>query len=622
MAEEQKKIPFWDQVATFPANFWVACSMELLERLAFFGSRAVAPLFLIKTAGENGLGLSYSQKGWIYGIWALIQCLVPMVSGGYTDRYGYRLSLAIAFCINIMGYLLMGFSRPIAQHFIAGGWDGAGFWVFLMAACLVGLGTAIFKPPAQATIAKTTTEETSSVGWGFFYEVVNIGGAIAPMGAAYLRGEIDWNLVFFACAIVTAVNFLPALLLYKEPKKEQRAKEGGDGKAREGEKGVFGTFISSVVTIFGDLRLVVFLGIFSCFWLMFMQLWDLLPNFIDEWVDTTDVAGIFGWFSQSWVLESGQVKPEMVITIDALSIILLVIPISALISRMHKVAAMIIGMVISLIGFVAAGSTGIGWFCCAMVFVFSVGEMVCSPTFSAYVGLIAPKDKKALYMGYSNIPFAFGWFLGNMVGGYLYESVASKFKFAREYLVEHLGMSPDVAQNSALLPNERVMETMARLIEGRDVGTLQGSILHSVEEPLRQTLTGPGQEAYLEQLRELASSLQGAAQPELLQRVQQTLQAPSESALIQALQNGVLDVSYAGMTKDDYVAQVLERLDSVLGTVEPSAVHEATRMLWDLHHPYIVWYYLGAMGLLGTLGMILFYFFTSKVRRVAEPATA
>ncbi len=452
MENTKPKASFLSQIFSLPANFWCACFMEIFERLAFFGSRAVAPLFLVASAGENGLGLNYKEKGIIYTVWALLQCLIPMVSGGYTDRYGYRKSLAVAFILNIIGYVGMAQSKDIADWLAMQGWEQPAFWVFMVAACFVATGTAIFKPPAHGTIAATTTEETSSMGWGVFYWVVNIGGALAPMGAATLRAEIDWHIVFYAAAIVTAMNFLPAFLLYKEPKKP-KPKEG-----EEQPKGPIGVFMHSILTIFKDLRLVVFLGIFSCFWLMFMQLWDLLPNFIDEWIDSSDVASVFGWFSDSWVLGSGQVKPEMIINIDAIAIILLVIPLSWLIGKINKVAAMIIGMLISLVAFVASGSAMVGWFCCLAVFVFSIGEMACSPTFSAYVGLIAPKDKKALYMGYSNIPFAIGWALGNLIGGFIYEDHGAKANLAlkelasRPELVARAASSADWSDSLHMLP--------------------------------------------------------------------------------------------------------------------------------------------------------------------------
>lgn len=557
-ATQEKKASFIKQILSLPGNYWTACFMEILERLAFFGVRAITPLFLVASAGDNGLGLNYKEKGVIYTVWALLQCLVPMVSGGYTDRYGYRKSLAVAFILNIIGYIGMAQSKAISDWLVVTqGWEQPSFWVFLLAACFVATGTAIFKPPAHGTIAAASTEETSSMAWGVFYWVVNIGGALAPMGAAMLRAEIDWHIVFYAAAIVTALNFLPAFLIYKEPVRPA-AKEGEDQPT-----GLVGVFVHSILTIFKDLRLVVFLGIFSCFWLMFMQLWDLLPNFIDEWVDTSDVAAYFGWFSSDWLLGSGQVKPEMIINIDAIAIIILVIPFSWLIGKLNKVAAMVLGMVISLAAFVLSGSTMVGLICCLAVFLFSIGEMACSPTFSAYVGLIAPKDKKALYMGYSNIPFAIGWALGGLMGGYLYEETGSKYNLAREYMVTELHMDASVVSDAAMLPNKHVMQTLAEVLEGGDSTAIQGSLVAWHET-----------------------------------------------------------IDWEQIAPKDRAAGFEEGFIQILGEEDPVAVKQATRVLWDNYHPYMVWYYLGAVGLLGTIGMIIFYFVTKKPKDETDLAAA
>jgi hypothetical protein len=212
-------------------------------------------------------------------------------------------------------------------------------------------------------------------------------------------------------------------------------------------------------------------------------------------------------------------------------------------------------MMIALVGFVGAGATSIGWFCCLMIFVFSIGEMTCSPTFSAYVGLIAPKDKKALYMGYSNIPFAVGWGCGGFLGGFIYEAIANKAKLAREYLINHLGVDEAFALDEKLLPKERVMEAMAYL---RDGGA--------------------------------ASDIRQAAE---------------------AFWSKLPDVKVLG---EEQSKEFLASLDAVLGGQTTASVREATQVLWDMHHPYMVWYYLGALGLLGTAGMILFYFATRKTR--------
>lgn len=478
------KLTVRQQILGLKPNFWFANWMEANERLAFYGARAILPLYMIYTVTQGGLGLSYAQKGNIYAIWALVQCLVPMISGGFTDQYGYKKSLYAAFVINILGYLSFAFAQ--------------GYWGALGAACLVGLGTAIFKPPVQGTIAKASNEQNSSIAWGIFYWMVNVGGFLAPMLAAVIRGETNFKLVFLCAAGVTAFNFLPAVILYREPEKTAGAKPKTAGQ----------TFLDTISTL-KDKNFLIFLGIFSGFWFMFMQLWDLLPNFIDEWVISSDIAPYLAALSKDYLLPNGYVKPEILINIDSAAIILLMLPISWLTGKFHPMVALIGGMIVSVAAFVGCGASMAGWVVALGIFAFSIGEMMCSPKFSEYIGLTAPAEKKALYMGYSNIPFAVGWGLGNFISGYLYESLGSKLNFARRYLIETAGMAADQVK---ALPAERVMETMAA-----------------------------------------------------------------------SLNNG------AG------------------GTVE-----DATRLLWNAHHPWLVWVILGAVGLTATGAMMLYYARTRK----------
>ncbi|MBU1984123.1 MFS transporter [bacterium] len=445
------------QIRHLGSNFWVANWIEANERLAFFSVRAIAPLYMVAAVANNGLAMSYSEKGLIYMIWALVQCLVPMVSGGFTDEYGYKKSLYVAFTINIAGYLTFAFA--------------SGFWMALAASCLIGLGTAIFKPPVQGTIAKASTKENSSIAWGFFYWMVNVGGTLAPFFAAILRGENNWQLVFICAAGITLFNFIPALFFYKEP---ERTSSGP-------RKTIGQTFMETMGTL-RDKNFMVFLLIFSGFWFMFMQLWDLLPNFIDEWVVSRDVAPYFRAISDGLVLENGNVKPEMLINIDSAAIIVLMLPIAWLTGKFHPMIALIGGMVISLVGFFLSGFTNIGFIVALSIFIFAIGEMWCSPKFSEYIGLTAPADKKALYMGYSNIPFAIGWAGGNLVSGFLYENLGSKLRFAREYLVNQLGM--DQAQ-AAAIPQDKVMETMASMLNGGAGATTEEAtrILWNMHQP-------------------------------------------------------------------------------------------------------------------------------------------
>jgi POT family proton-dependent oligopeptide transporter len=78
------------------------------------------------------------------------------------------------------------------------------------------------------------------------------------------------------------------------------------------------------------------------------------------------------------------------------------------------------------------------------ILVFSVGEMLSSPKFSEFMGNIAPPDKTAMYLGFSQIPLAIGWTLEGKFGPMLYDHYASKERFARELLLERGMASADV----------------------------------------------------------------------------------------------------------------------------------------------------------------------------------
>ena len=76
--------------------------------------------------------------------------------------------------------------------------------------------------------------------------------------------------------------------------------------------------------------------------------------------------------------------------------------------------------------------------------VFSVGEMLSSPKFSEFIGNFAPADKKAMYLGFSQMPLAIGWTIEGKIGPALYDALGSKEVFARQMLAEK-GFPSDLA---------------------------------------------------------------------------------------------------------------------------------------------------------------------------------
>jgi MFS family permease len=60
------------------------------------------------------------------------------------------------------------------------------------------------------------------------------------------------------------------------------------------------------------------------------------------------------------------------------------------------------------------------WIFTLGIIIFSIGEMTAHPKFISYVGLIAPEDKKALYLGYAFLYGVLGSFIGGILGANLY----------------------------------------------------------------------------------------------------------------------------------------------------------------------------------------------------------
>ena len=81
---------------------------------------------------------------------------------------------------------------------------------------------------------------------------------------------------------------------------------------------------------------------------------------------------------------------------------------------------MIVGITLGTIGMAVLAISSNAWVFIAGMIIFSVGEMTAHPKFISYVGLIAPPDKKALYLGYSFLYGVIGSGIGGVLGASLY----------------------------------------------------------------------------------------------------------------------------------------------------------------------------------------------------------
>ena len=103
----------------FPIPFFMLNIIEMFERLAYYGVRALVAVYIMQADEPGGLHFTAAQKGTIYAWWFVFQSVLPTFTGGFADRYGYKKTIAAAVTLNVVGYTMMAYMRDFWGFFIA-----------------------------------------------------------------------------------------------------------------------------------------------------------------------------------------------------------------------------------------------------------------------------------------------------------------------------------------------------------------------------------------------------------------------------------------------------------------------------------------------------------------------
>lgn len=399
----------------FPATFWTANIIELFERGAYYAMASFVVIYLTET-----LGMTPTFATFLNGslLWGLIYFL-PILSGTLADKYGFKRSLVLAFIMLSLGYLVMG----NVQNF----WPaGTNYTIpVLLGIVLIGLGGSIVKPCIAGTVQKTSGLR-ATLGFGIFYMVINIG-SISGRGISYfVRRQLGIPAIFFPVAFAfTLVGLLIVLFVYREPQYVSDGKK--DGQAVQ--KKTLSQALIGIVTVLKNWKFVFFLVVIGMFWILYVQLYNLMPLFL-RWIDP-------------------QAPVELYTLVNPIMIVSLQLLITRLAKRWTPVRSIIFGVLVTTIGMLVNilapvfftdislkvsllrfGSFHVllpvaGIFIIVSIASMALGEMFASPRIYEYIGAIAPKGQEGLYLGYANLPVALGSIVGAPLGGRLFETFIS-----------------------------------------------------------------------------------------------------------------------------------------------------------------------------------------------------
>lgn len=406
-------------IRSFSVKFWFLNIIQMIERLAYWIVVLQMPIYIAQKDIPGGLGWDQALKGVIYFWWAFMQNAVPLIAGGYADRYGRKTMLIVSFVFIIAGYLILGSTTD--------------FSYFLLGVIILGFGSGIFKPTIQGSIASSLNFKNSAIGWGLYVMLINFAVFFGPPISIILK-NITWQMVFYGAAAIFVLNF-PVLYIINDFQSPVPNKEfSGIKVLKKTFKGLF------------TAKIGFFVLFMSGFTIIYMQFYETLPNFIYDWSDTSSIVNFLKPDSH-FTMETGRgtmLTYEWLYNINAGFVIIGVVFFSYIMKKINLKISIIIGIITATFGLYIAGFSYSGYFLVAGMMIYTVGEMIANPRFTEYMGSIAPTNDKSLYMGYMSISWTIGLAGGGVIGGYLYKHLGEKAGFALDYIHKHY---PEVNAN-------------------------------------------------------------------------------------------------------------------------------------------------------------------------------
>jgi dipeptide/tripeptide permease len=401
----------------FPATFWMANTIEIFERAAYYAMASFMVIYLKET-----LGMTPSFATFLNGslLWGIIYFL-PILSGTLADKYGYKRTLSYAFVMIALGYVVIGNVQEFWPR-IAGAASGTAADYaapVIFGICLIGIGGSVVKPCIAGTVQKTAGLR-ATLAFGIFYMVINIGSISGRTVSYFVRTRLGIPAIFqYPSTIFAVIGLLIVLFVYKEPQFVSDGRKDG----QKVEKRTLGQALLGIFVVLGNLKFVFLILVLGMFWFLYIQLYNLMPLFM-RYIDPNAPMDLYT-----------MANPLMIVCFQLL--------ITRMVKRWTPVKSIMFGAMVVTAGMLMnvlpplifgdikrMVNLGItipiaGIFMIVSIASMAVGEMMASPRIYEYIGAIAPKGQEGLYLGYQSLPIALASIIGGPVGGRLFETYIS-----------------------------------------------------------------------------------------------------------------------------------------------------------------------------------------------------
>jgi dipeptide/tripeptide permease len=366
----------------FERPFWVANITELFERLSYYAAFASLARYL-----DESLKFGAQRASSLTGLFGGLVWFMAVFGGALADRLGFRRALSLAYLILSISYFTLG---SLGSPWLAPVRNAMPLVVLVsLVLAMPALGVALVKPSVVGTTARASKENVRSVGYSIYYTLVNIGGFFGPVLASWVHKHLRVENVFRVSALSVFVMFFVVLALYKEPRR-------ADGAQVASLRQVARNFL----TVLSNPRFMLFLLIFTGYWIVFWQEFIALPLYISKFIDKN-------------------ADTELILAADPLVVITCTILIGFLTKRLHSFSAIVLGTLISSLAFLLLIVHPSVWMAVAALVVIAIGEIIQAPRYYDYISRLAPPGQQGTYMGFAFLPIGIGSLIGGPLGGYL-----------------------------------------------------------------------------------------------------------------------------------------------------------------------------------------------------------
>jgi proton-dependent oligopeptide transporter, POT family len=372
-----------EQIKTgFERPFWVANVTELFERLSYYAAFASLARYL-----HEALMFPVQQASSLAGLFGGLVWFMAAFGGTVADRLGFRRALSLAYLILSCSYFVLGslgspWLGPIRDHMPL-------IVLVSVVLALPALGIALVKPAVVGTTARASKENVRSIGYSIYYTLVNIGGAAGPYVASWVHRHMSVENVFHVAAGSVFLMFFAVLIFFREPR-----------RSGEAQTATLAQSFKNFGMVLGNPRFMLFLLIFSGYWIVYWQEFIILPLFVHDYIDP-------------------KADTEIMLITGPLLVIALTVLLNVAMQKVAPFRAITLGTLVSAVAWVLLIIHPSVFMAYATLAVVAIGEIIQSPRYYEYISRLAPSGQQGTYMGFAFLPIGIGSLIAGWFGGKL-----------------------------------------------------------------------------------------------------------------------------------------------------------------------------------------------------------